>query len=54
MIDQIREDWRRVVMDVLSSMAADKGAGEIPEITVGKPPKAEQGDLAFPMDRIST
>lgn len=36
-------------MDVLSSMAADKGAGEIPEITVGKPPKAEQGDLAFPM-----
>ena len=49
MIERIRKEWSGLVAAELAAMASERGLGELPPIQVGKPPKAEQGDLAFPM-----
>ena len=49
MLQQIRNEWTDLIQDELKAFAAEKGV-EIPlPVQVGKPPKAEQGDFAYPM-----
>ena len=49
MLQQIRNEWTDLIQNELKAFAAEKGV-EIPsQIQVGKPPKAEQGDFAYPM-----
>ena len=49
MIERIRKEWSGLVAAELAAMASERGLGDLPPVQVGKPPKAEQGDLAFPM-----
>ena len=49
MLQKIRNEWKERIESVLAEFAQEKGITLTGEITVGKPPKAEQGDLAFAM-----
>ena len=49
MLQELRESWRAAVSAALNAIAEEKGAEVPSDIQVGRPPKVEQGDFAFPM-----
>ncbi|MBR1918851.1 MAG: arginine--tRNA ligase [Spirochaetales bacterium] len=49
MLEEIRNSWKEVVEKEIVAFAREKGATEIAPLQAGTPPKAEMGDIAFPM-----
>ncbi len=49
MLDTLRDEWKNIVEQELDALAGRLGVTRDAELAAGKPPKAEQGDIAFPM-----
>ncbi len=49
MLEEIRNSWKEVVESEVKAFAAEKGCTELAPLQAGTPPKAEMGDIAFPM-----
>ncbi|NCB02612.1 MAG: arginine--tRNA ligase, partial [Spirochaetia bacterium] len=54
MLQQIKDEWKKIISDELLLIAKEKGVQEhlvmdVGEIAVQTPPKPEMGDLAFPL-----
>ena len=46
MLNELRNEWKKAITDELRAYL---GLDDIPEVSVGQPPKSEMGDAAFPM-----
>ncbi len=49
MLEEIRNSWKEAVEAELKVFAAEKGLESVAPLQIGTPPKAEMGDIAFPM-----
>ena len=49
MLEDSKAAWKALVMEALGDIARPLGLDQVEEVATGKPPKAEQGDIAFPM-----
>ena len=46
MLTELKNEWKKAIEEELKSYL---GVDDIPELTIGVPPKSEMGDAAFPM-----
>ncbi|MCR5732008.1 MAG: arginine--tRNA ligase [Sphaerochaetaceae bacterium] len=53
MLEEIRNSWKEVVESELRAFAEEKGVSEVAPLQAGTPPKAELGDIAFPLFQYS-
>lgn len=53
MLEEIKNSWKEVVENELKAYAGEKGVTEIAPLQIGTPPKAELGDIAFPLFQYS-